>query len=212
MGVLHTLNFVKATHQHDDVYTFSFTKPETISHRAGQHGLFIVPGLYRPHPFTLSNAPEEQYVSFTTHVGTASRYKKALLRLKKDDKVWLMGPVLWFTFKKRSSRYVFLAQGIGITPFISMLTHAHTARLPVEIRLIHVAAGEHTFAARTKKYATHAVFVSSPDAFRAAVALEDPRQHFYISGSPAFVRSTKKILLAKGVSRRNCTTDSFLGY
>lgn len=206
------LSFVKKIHEHDDIYTFYFEKPKHLNHTAGQHGLFILPGLYRPHPFSLSSAPEEEFVTFTTHIRETSRYKQRLMQLKPGNTIILLGPILNFTLPQNAKDIVFLAQGIGITPFRSMLVHAHEAKLPVDITLIHVDKTPHTFEAVIKDYARQAYFPITADDFRNLLTKQPSKSTFYLSGSPTFVRSTKEALKAHGVVQMNIKTDSFLGY
>ena len=64
------------------------------------------------------------------------------------------GPMMDFTFRAGVTDVVFLAQGIGITPFRSMLTHAHAAALPVTTTLLQVDGGEHVYRAVTEPLVT----------------------------------------------------------
>ncbi|MGH7218376.1 MAG: FAD-dependent oxidoreductase [Candidatus Microsaccharimonas sp.] len=212
MSSMNKLRFIKKQLENDDIYTFYFTRPEGLSHKAGQHGLFILPGFYRPHPFTISSSPGEEYVTISTHVDTGSRYKRKLMNLKDGDSILLLGPILNFTFRDDVRSYVFLAQGIGVTPFRSMLVHAHNEALPITTTLIHVDGKGHSFQQLTKECATKAFYPASPDVFRELVALQDASQQFYLSGSPRFVSATRKLLLQQGVKPRNISADSFLGY
>lgn len=212
MRVITTLSFTTKKHETDDIYTFYFTPKRPIKHKAGQHGLFILPGLYRPHPFTLSSSPEEDYVAFSTHVETGSRFKKRLLQLKRGDKMSLMGPILNFTLQPDETNYVFLAQGVGITPFRSMLVHANNEKLDINTTLIHVDKSEHSFKPLTRKLATHAHYPKSSQEFKFYVNDTNAESLFYISGSPKFNRQTKKYLIEMGVPKNRIKADSFLGY
>lgn len=195
-----------------DVYTFSFSVKKKLHHKAGQHGIFMVPGFYRPYPFSLSSSPEEHLITFSTHTGSGSMFKKKLMGLKPGAKMFMIGPLLTFTFLKGQSKYVFLAQGIGITPFRSMLVHAHEQQLDVKTTLIHVDSKDHVFKEVTKKCATQAFYPTNPEAFQKQVKGLAVDQVFYLSGSPRFVSSTRKLLTEIGVSPENIKKDSFLGY
>ena len=212
MNFITTLTYTRKQHENDDIYTFYFSTAKKINHRAGQHGVFLLPGFYRPHPFSLSSSPDEPEISFSTHTSTGSRYKQKLMNMNPGDKIYMIGPVLNFTFIDGKKDYVLLAQGIGITPFRSMLTYAHSKQLPVKTTLIHVDSVHHTFRDITERYATNAHYPTTSDQFR-TVALEQPKnQLFYISGSPKFVMATKQLLTDSGVESNNIKTDSFLGY
>lgn len=206
------LSFIEKIPEGGDVYTFRFKKPANFTHKAGQHALFVLPGFYRPHPFTISSAPDEDFISFTTHAREGSAFKRRIMEFVADDKIFLLGPLLNFTFHKTYKDYVFLAQGIGITPFRSMLVHAHAADMPVTTTLVHVDGAEHAFKDLTNKYATKAHYPTNPDEFREIVLGQDAQKVFYLSGSPRFVKATKALLKEHGVARGSIRTDSFLGY
>jgi ferredoxin-NADP reductase len=207
------LALVNKKQEHGDIYTFRFTPKRPIKHIAGQHGLFILPRLGGIHIFSLSSAPEEQYISISTHVRKESAYKQRLNSLKSGEHIILWGPVLDFIFRDNATDYIFLAQGIGITPFRSLLVHADSAKLPISTTLIHVEGGEHTFQELTSGLATHAYYPSDPEGFTQNI--QDTLNNnalYYLSGSPRFVRATKKTLRSLGLKRSQMKSDSFLGY
>ncbi len=207
------LTFVKKQPEAGDVYTFFFSPAQPLKHIAGQHGLFVLPGLRGLHIFSLSSAPEERYVSLTTHVRPQSRYKRFLAGLQPGDHLTLWGPVLDFIFQKNATDYIFVAQGIGITPFRSLLVHASDAKLPVSTTLIHVDSSSHLFQELTHQLASRAYYPADADAFTKLVGETlTPRALYYLSGSPKFVRATKRTLRSLGVKRSHTRSDSFLGY
>lgn len=209
---MYNLEFIEKIAEGGDVYSFYFKKPAGFHYGAGQHSLFILPGLYRPHPFTLSSAPEEDFIAFSTHVREGSRFKQRLSAMKSGEHIFMVGPLLNFTFHKQWHDYVFLAQGIGITPFRSMLIHAQQAKLPITTTLIHVDSADHSFKAITSQLATQAFYPTTPDEFRAAVAKQNKDAVYYLSGSPRFNKATKQFLREQGVPARRIRKDSFLGY
>lgn len=212
MGLFSTLTFIDKIHEHDDVYSFRFEKPKHFSYKAGQHSIFFLANMSRPHPFSITSAPHDDYLSFATHVRKGSRFKQYLSKLKKGDKIWMFGPILNFTFKKGANEHVLLAQGIGITPFRSMLTHAEHASLSDSITLIHVASDAHTFKGVTKNTKATTYYPKNSSEFHEILVQQNPTSVFYISGTPKFTRSAKIALRELGVKPRHIKTDSFLGY
>ncbi|MDN5275400.1 MAG: hypothetical protein JWN33_49 [Candidatus Saccharibacteria bacterium] len=207
------LTFVKKQQEHGDTTTFLFEPSKPLVHKAGQHGLWILPGFRGFHPFTVSSAPSEPYVAVTTHVRPQSRYKQRLNQLKPGEKMTFLGPVLDFTFQSGVDHYIFLAQGIGVTPFRSMLVQAHHDSLLASTTLIHVDNPEHTFRALTEKLATAAYYPTSPAEFTGVVTdTKSDAATYYISGSPRFVGATKQTLKRLNVKPHHIRTDSFLGY
>jgi ferredoxin-NADP reductase len=209
MSLVTKLHFFKKQNEKTDVYTFYFKPSNGMKFKAGQHGLFILPGLYRPYPFSISSSPDEDYVTISTHVGSNSRYKNRLMQLEEGDTMLFVGPLFNFTFREDVKEYVFLAQGVGITPFRSMLTYANSRALPINTTLIHVESSEHLFKPLTNAAATTAIYPTSPEEFKAAVLMQDVSKAFYISGSPKFISATKKLLSEHGVLKRDIKTDPF---
>lgn len=207
------LEFVKKEHDKDDIYTFFFSASRPLKHIAGQHGLFVLSRLGGVRVFSLSSAPEEKYVAISTYVRAGSRYKQRLGALKSGDHLTMWGPVLNFIFQKKEADYVFLAQGIGITPFRSLLVHADKAQLPVSTTLIHVDGSAHTFKDLTSRLASKAYYPTNPEEFTTAVTQTlNLNAQYYLSGSPKFIRATKKTLRSLGMKRSQMRKDGFLGY
>lgn len=207
------LTFIKKQHEGGDIFTFFFTPGRPLKHIAGQHGVFFLPGFRGVHIFSLSSAPDEQYVTFSTHIRKGSKYKQHLDAMQPGDTMRMLGPVLDFTLKEDTSEYIFLAQGIGVTPFRSMLVHARIANLPITTTLIHVESVTHTFQGETRTLATYAHYPSNPDEFTQKVKETiDTNALYYLSGAPKFVKATKQTLKSLGVDTSHVRSDTFLGY
>jgi ferredoxin-NADP reductase len=71
---------------------------------------------------TIASAPSEPLLQLTTRIGpTPSTFKQALGRLQPGDLVPATGPYGRFVYTDLRTPAVFIAGGIGITPFRSML-------------------------------------------------------------------------------------------
>ena len=209
------LEFVEKKHEKDDVCTYSFRPQRPIRQIAGQHGLFMIPGAIAIRPFSLASAPEEQLIKIGTHIGSQSTFKRALDGLEPGQHMYMQGPYLDFTFQDDERSVVMLAQGIGITPFRSMLLHAQATSRKAPTTLIHVEEKDHTYRAETEKAATKSLYPTTVDGFQKdaiKVAVGAKNAWFYLSGSPRFVKETTKLLLGQGVQKRAIKKDSFLGY
>jgi predicted ferric reductase len=89
---------------------------------------------WRPHPFSISAAPNDRFVRFT--IGKRGDDTKALQEIKPGTKVLLEGPYGVFTEERRTKqKVVLIASGIGIPP-IRALAEALTAK-PGDVTVIY---------------------------------------------------------------------------
>ena len=124
-----------------DTYTFFFEKPTDYPrYLAGQYANITIlhtspdeKGTRRY--FTLSSSPQDEVITITTRV-RGSTYKNALMQLVPGQSVSATEPLGKFVLPENlSSPFVFLAGGIGLTPFHSILTFADQTNLPLTVTL-----------------------------------------------------------------------------
>src|SRR5690606_21516085 len=91
----------------------------------------------RVHAFSIVSAPHEANLTVTTRMRD-SAYKRALGRLEPGAGVSIDGPFGSMTLHNKVSRAAcFIAGGIGITPFMSMLRHAFKTESAHRLMLIY---------------------------------------------------------------------------
>ena len=208
-----SLEFVSVDEAEAGAVALHFRPRRPLHYKAGQHGVWLVPG-GGGGPFTVASAPEEEVVTLGTRLGSGSRFKRALAELKPGATVRLIGPIANFTLGRTASTVVMLAQGIGVTPFRAMLRHAAMSRADKRTTLIHVGH-QHPFRRDTEGVATEAHYPTSHEAFTQQLkttASQQPEATFMISGTPAFVRSTAAQLKASSVDKSQIRRDAFYGW
>ena len=125
-----------------DTMTFSFEKPMGFVFRAGQFATFVLPNGAKndrghSHHFTLAGAPHETNLMIVTRMRD-SAYKRRLGNLPIGGEATLRGPSGSFTLPDDEEAHaVFIAGGIGITPYLSMLRHARHVNRPGRITLFN---------------------------------------------------------------------------
>ncbi len=95
---------------------------KTFRHKAGQFAFFRFLGResgYGEHPFTISSRPAAGELAVT--VKNLGNYTGTLGSLKPDTTCLIDGPYGLFFPKRTGSELLFIAGGIGITPFLSIL-------------------------------------------------------------------------------------------
>jgi glycine betaine catabolism B len=117
-----------------DCRTFRFTRPPGFVFDAGQYFILRLDDKLVK-PFSFSSSPTEgDYLEFTTKM-SGSDYKRKLESLKPGGKVKMSGPMGKFTYGGQG-KVVFLAGGIGITPFRSMAKYIADSKIDCDIVII----------------------------------------------------------------------------
>jgi len=185
--------------------------------------------------FSLSSSPSEKGVLSVTARITDTPFKQALARLRPGDTAEVYGP-LGFFLLDRSRPSVFLAGGIGITPFRGMLRYSLDMGDSVERRLLYSARVPEEFVFRDELDALarassrlkvlYTVTRPSESATgwdgrtgrideawirEAASTLDRPK--FYVAGLPEMVESVVAVLLGPmGVSEDEIDYEVFRGF
>ncbi|MFD7135481.1 ferredoxin--NADP reductase [Streptomyces sp. NPDC059894] len=209
------MTFAEVHEEDDGVHAFSFVPTKPLSFVAGQHGVLKVPGAGQK-TFSLASAPEDPEVVIATRLQSGSAYKNALAALRPNDPVTLQGPMFNFTLKGTPEDVVFLAQGIGITPFRSILRHISAAGVAKRTHLVHVSGTQTpTYRAETQDLATTALYPTQRDDFALAVkelVAEKPGAVYFVSGATDFLKGTVEQLTQLGVGKKQIRKDRFVGY
>ncbi|MEI8360857.1 MAG: FAD-binding oxidoreductase [bacterium] len=89
------------------------------------------------HSFSIASSPTEQGV-LRLGIRVMGRFTQGLLKLKPESDILVYGPFGTFSFDEaRHASAVFLAGGIGITPFLSALAYATDKKLPNQLSLLY---------------------------------------------------------------------------
>ncbi|MFY9716981.1 MAG: FAD-dependent oxidoreductase [Thermoplasmata archaeon] len=123
--------------------TFRFSTVNSgFQYRSNQAIRLSLPGVDDPwgavRTFSLSSSPTENGVLAVTCKITDTPFKQALARLEPGATAEVIGPLGHFLFDP-SRPSIFLAGGIGITPFRGMLRFASDTGIEHELRLLYSA-------------------------------------------------------------------------
>ena len=215
----------------DGTMAFHFDKPAGFTFKAGQAVELLLPdpaggAIDIGHAFSIVTAPFENDLVIATRM-RASAYKNALRSLAPGAQVRLDGPFGSLTLhNKRSRAAVFIAGGIGITPFMSMLRQAARDGMPQRIALIYsnrrrqdaaflgeleaMERANANFRLVTTMTEEGGALVDVAAIAKAASGLPEPI--FYVAGPPAMVEAMRKILGAAGIDDDDIRSEDFYGY
>jgi len=210
---------------------FRFEKPAGFEFKAGQSANFVLieppaePNSAR-RTFSLASAPYENQLVVASRMREGSHFKRALKALPAGAKLKLVGPLGNMTLHEDPARAaVFIAGGIGITPFRSMLLQAD-----------HDGLEHRLYLAYSNRQREHAAFLDELQAlerrnprFRLLAPMTDAEGMldeeklrrfsgdaispvYYLAGPPAMVRAMKAILARNGVAPDDVRSEEFFGY
>jgi ferredoxin-NADP reductase len=231
------LKFKQRTQLSEHVYDYSFVSNRTPKFEPGQYLEWTLPhrrqdGRGNRRTFTIASSPTEPEV----HLGVkfyepSSSFKKALVALKPGDTV-LAGQLNGdFSLpRNKSHKLAFVAGGIGITPFRSMVKYLVDKNEKCDIVLYYIVSDPAELSyldlfneapgVKVVKVLSAKVTPAGWDGQVGRITPEmltkftpDFRErHFYLSGPNSMVEAYNGLLRKAGVSGRKITTDYFSGY
>jgi ferredoxin-NADP reductase len=168
--------------------------------------------------FTIASAPTENHVDLgIKFYENSSTFKKALTSLNVGDEIFAGQLSGDFTLPKNpNKKLAFIAGGIGITPFRSMLKYLADKNEKRDIVLFYAANTPQEFAYKDILENAGAKIVYKTDRLTAEAIMKDLPDYldrtFYISGPHGMVDAFEKILKSMGIPRRQIKIDFFPGY
>ncbi len=236
-----TLRLLEKKELANGLFEFVFEPDFPLRFQAGQYIELTLPhtnpdsrGIRRY--FTIASSPNERVLRFGVRVGdTISSFKTALQSFPIGGTLYashLMGD---FVLPKDSvQKLVFIAGGIGITPFRSMIQYLIDLKQRRDIVLLYACAsssdfaymdvfehGKELFGLKTVQIVTDAA--RCEEGFNCRIGYVDEKllseevpswreRRFYLSGPVVMVNAYKKLLLSLSIPTRNIVIDYFPGF
>lgn len=229
------VTLVKSEAEASNIRTFFFRPEKPVHYTAGQFIELTIPhrkpdnrGTRRW--FTLSSAPTNELLTITTKFAddSPSTFKQALFSLQPGTKLHMSDPMGDFVLPKLlQTPLVFVAGGIGITPFHSMLSWLAEVKEQRDIQLIYGVRNEDEiiFQDTFHDAGIHAtIIVSEASAAwggehgrinaELITGLETINEDalIYISGPEPMVESLHKDLKKAGIKANQLVGDYFPNY
>ena len=220
---------------------FHFERPAGFAYEAGQNVLVT---LVEPpeddaqgpsRAFTLASAPHEPGLTIATRMRDTA-FKRVLKRAPLGTAVEIEGPSGFMTLHEDAARpAVFLAGGIGITPFLSMARHAAHSRLPHQIVLFYGnrrpedSAYLDALLALEKSNPRYRLIPVMSEAHKSARPWSGEKgfidralleRHlrdlkaavYYFAGPPAMAAAMQQLLAGAGIAEDDMRSEEFYGY
>jgi ferredoxin-NADP reductase len=220
---------------------FQFERPRNFVFKAGQYVDLTLscsqPGLLNEltHTFSIASSPFEEHLLVTTRM-RHSAFKNAICSLPIGSPARIQGPMGSFSLHNNTARpAVLLAGGIGIAPFLSMLTYATEEKLRHPLILFYAnryladaafidelwklerVNPRFRFVPTLTRIANHSAtwrgqtgHISSQMISAHLGTLRGPI--YYVAGPPMMVAAARRTLSDVGVDEDDIRTEEFGGY
>lgn len=220
---------------------FHFFKPPAFSFKPGQAVDVVLANLPTSdaqgsrHTFSLVSAPFQDDLVVATRMRD-SAFKRALRSLPVGSLAQLDGPFGSLTLHNNRARpAVFIAGGIGITPFMSILRQAENDQLPHRLLLIysnrrpedaaflpelqqleasnknfHLIATMTEMDKSNRQWAGETRLIDADLVKTACRELSAPI--YYVAGPPAMVEAMRRALNHAGIDDDDIRSEEFYGY
>ncbi len=223
------------------IFEFVFIHNGPFKYLAGQYLEWTLPhkkpdsrGIRRY--FTIASAPEEEFVKLGVKIipSKSSSFKRALFDLKPGSRLTADQLAGDFTLREDSNKkFIFIAGGIGITPFRSMIQSQIKAGRTTEVILFYSASNIQEFVYKdifknaeklgvktvyiyggkekaTKNWTGEIGYITGDMIKKYAPDFKE--RVYYLSGPVAMVNNYKKLLTGVGLRSSQIITDYFPGF
>ena len=212
----------------EGTYKVHFSVAEKVDFIAGQHTGVWLPRLLHDDSrgnfrlFSVCSSPNNKKEISITFRDMGSGFKRTLLELPIGTEVELMKPAGFFVLPlDKDQKIAFIAGGIGITPFMSMLNYAAEEKLPHKITLYYVNSSAETGAflpelkkiEKKNKNFTLNNFIGREKFTETMKKMKNQEEFlWYIAGPPRMVAEMRNILFLNKVNPAKILTEEFEGY
>lgn len=214
-------------HETHDTFTLVLSSENKLKFKAGQFCFLRINKnkLYARHPFTISSAPHENKLSFTIKI--AGRFTKTARDLQTGESVFVDGPFGNF-IPNEDKDMVFIAGGVGITPFMSILKDRVHKNLAQKITLFYGSKTEDDIIFRKdlenmnydwlqKVYLINNIVNLKMECEQGYIREDLIKKYvknttgsmYYICGPEGMKETAKKVLKEMGVPKSNTFVEDF---
>lgn len=234
------LEFIEKIQLSPNIYELVFRFPKSLTFLPGQYFEWTL-GHKRPDVrgvrryFTIASSPTENSVKIGVRIESSkgSSFKKALLSLNPGQKIYAGSLAGDFTLpKNKNEKLVFIAGGIGITPFRSFVKFMIDKKEKRDIVLFYSNSDSENFVYKdifnsAKQNGLKTIYVLTKNyeninwnGYRGRLTLEIIKKEvpdfsdrtYYLSGPVTMVDSYKNLLRRLGIKPQKIITDYFPGF
>lgn len=220
------LTLIKKQKEVSNIYTFFFKPEKKITWIAGQYLIYSLDHKNadlrgKQRFFTISSSPSEKLPTITTRIyKNSSSFKMALFNLKPGETINAKGPDGDFIINSKTKQYVFIASGIGITPFVSIIKDLNYNNKKINVTLLYANKSpnkalfikELEEIARLNKDFKIKNLLKQKLTSNLLEQYVNPKYIYYISGPDTMVEKVLNILKKLNINEDKIRMDYFSGY
>jgi ferredoxin-NADP reductase len=215
----------------EETMEFVFERPAGFEFKAGQNMDITIPnppetddeGATRT--FSIASSPSAGYLAIATRMRDTA-FKRSLKNMPLGSEILIEGPYGDMTLQENAARpAVFLAGGIGITPFVSMITDATEKKLSHKIFLFYSnrRPEDAPFLEELRKMETlnwnfkMIVVITNAEGYLDEVKIRKyiddvTKPIYYLAGPPTMTGAMHKMLAEMKVREDDIRMEEFAGY
>lgn len=228
------LTFVKKQHEVGEVWSYFFEPHDMPAWQAGQYMNLTMPDVapvFADRILTIASAPHEQLLQFTTLL-TPSPFKQKLHSLPVGAEIEADQLGGDFTYDLSSVilnsiqdpiniKRLFIAGGIGITPYLSIIRDRLHKKQPINATLLYAGKDERRpFVDELQQVAKNDPTLVIKEYAQTRLTLQQLKNDIpniadytvYLAGSQKFSETLGEGLIAEGFPRQQIKYDYFDGY
>jgi ferredoxin-NADP reductase len=207
----------------------SFKRPKNYEFEAGQYAQVIIPNLIysdqkgNSRVFSIASSPNDRERIVIAFRDSDSGYKRTLIEAETGYEVIIRGPFgKDFSLPQdKNKKVIFIAGGIGITPFLSMIRFATERKLSLPITLFYANRTRKSsayleeielLAKRNPYFEIKNKFGKMNKDFIKKNVKDVFQSEWFIAGPPAMVEDVSAMILSFGVSQFSLHKERFTGY
>ncbi|MDT9027500.1 FAD-dependent oxidoreductase [Rossellomorea yichunensis] len=209
------------------IFTFIFEKSDQLNWKAGQHGVFSIAHrkVNKPtRPFSIASAASEDKIQISMQItNNPSEFKQAMLELEPGMEICMRGPIGPMYIDSPQKPTLFIAGGLGITPFRAIIKDltSQNHNEPIytlfyidssenflysneldELAIKHPSINVQYYQKRNSLYNDISTYITS----------NGNKGYYYAAGTQTMVASISNFLKSKNVKKGNIKKDIFRGY
>jgi len=199
-----------------EVCTYSFRPEQPFAFQAGQHVHLSAPGVEVSKPMvrhmSVASAPGDPLLQFSMDLASHSDYKEAFRRAQRGQTSQIFKIGGEFTVEPgEASPLVFIAGGIGITPFRALIRHLEQTGRPRPWTLLHVSRDAFLYQEELDVLPFPQVRVARPqvEAQLTRLVTEQPQASYYLCGSRNFLEGLCRAIQDLGIPEGRVKTEDF---